>query len=103
MTRAQLLAEARLWRKAGKYIEKNGVQYGLCYTVASVTHSDACDATYASMYKRLQPYTLESTHRQPAIDFPNDDQWFAFPKGESEMARCLAAYWLALECEDEAR
>ena len=98
--KAALIGEAKAWRMVARKLERTrAIDYGLCSEIGDLPWK----APHEAMYDRIAPHVALSSHRFAPVLHPTEGQWFAYPRGEEWEARCLAAYWLALECEDEAR
>lgn len=100
---AELRAEARAWRMVAEHVDANGLAGGLCVAAAScmvaprLSGRGATDGWYHRwhrMFRRARDHVYVSPDRRGA---------YAYPPGQELGARVLAALWLALECEDEAR
>lgn len=96
MTRKKVWTEAKAWHEVGRRIEKRGKMVaphvGLCYEMRLVGDQKGFDGTAWGYHgKRMKMHLGNSMDAYPRRD--DDDHW---------EARCLAAYWLALECEDES-
>jgi hypothetical protein len=96
------LTEAQAWRAiAEKLLTQGYVQWGLCKEVARITVRTEDEHLYAPMTARLEAHLHSYPERYGAYN-PGEGEW-AFPRGECHEERALAALWMALEAEEEAR
>ncbi len=94
----RVLSEARTWREIARRLAEgeSRMEYGLCAEALDV--SGDYDLFYV-MSDRCEPHAQLSPDRVHGGIMG----YFAFPQGTHREERILAALWLALEAEDEAR
>ena len=93
------LTEAQAWRLIGQAIEKRrGMKHrgtGLCLEMHQLLRAAGFDV----------PAAVEWSYGNPRILIHVPDGGYAYPDSNTDEweARCLAAYWLALEAEEEGK
>jgi hypothetical protein len=96
LTGERMLTEAAAWRKiARKIVTGKWAKEGLCCEVAVLRFNrQISDTMEGRMYDRIDSYIRGSGYWK----FP-----YAYPKGEEPEGRALAALWMVLEAEEDAR
>lgn len=88
------MPEAAAWREVGRRIEeREGLVHrnGLCH---EMNDFDTDDDKWSYQSARIREHVEASAAGTDPAAWVYHEDW---------EARCLAAYWLALECDDEAR
>lgn len=102
MASPRMLSEKQAWREVARRIaEGEWAHCGICNEVWELDAAGLISPERAErMEKRAAVHASRSPHR---MRFASVGGWFAYPMGSDADARILAALWMALESEDEAK